>query len=180
MKRWIASLSLLAALVVAGCLSQANAPTTGHMPAPVAGSSGSVPLTLALSTDSGSPGHPVVATATATNNGTTKVSYPDGCAAYARIYFAVLDSDGQPVHLSDPTALPRVCPVGLQGMAPSGSISESLTFSGTLYHAAGGSYAAPAGTYTIVANFWLFDGEAWSAPNRLLETRATLTWATTR
>jgi hypothetical protein len=120
-----------------------------------------------------------VATATATNNGTTTVSYPDGCAAYARIYFAVLDSEGQPVHLSDPTALPRMCPVGLQAMPSGGSISESLTFNGTLYHAAGGSYAAPPGTYTVVANFWLFDGDAWSAPNHVLEVRATLRWGTT-
>jgi hypothetical protein len=179
MTRWIASLSLLATLVLAGCLSQATAPTASHMPAPVAGNTGPVPLTINLSANAGSPGNPVVATATAANNGTAAVSYPDGCAAYTRIYFAVLDSDGRPVHLSDPTALPPMCPVGLHGMAPGGSISESLTFNGTLYHATGGSYAAPTGTYTIVANIWLFDGDAWSAPNQVLETRATLRWSTT-
>ena len=57
MIRWIALFSLLATLALAGCLSQTTAPPA-HLPAPVAGSSGPVPLTIKLSADAGSPDVP--------------------------------------------------------------------------------------------------------------------------
>ena len=176
MARWIASITLLAALALAGCVDHTTAPTAGQTITPVRGNSGPVPLTLKLSSDSGSPADPVVATGSAVNNSTATVAYPDGCAPYAGVYFEAYDQEGQRLQLTDPAALPPMCPVGLQAMAPGQTVSGSLTFNGTLFHPTGGSYMAPPGTYTIVAHLWLYDSHSWSAPNQVIEARASIRW----
>ena len=117
------------------------------------------------------------------NAGTTRVWHCEGCGCGNGITIDVLGPDGKQVLLLDPRRLMPLCPDGPAALEPGGGLASGLTFNGRLYVPDSPilptpTYAAPPGTYTVVAEFSYNTQQQWMSAGSALgiERRATFTW----
>lgn len=160
----------LAVLLQAGCAERATRPTVTD-----------VNLSVSASPAVGSPSLPVVADVRVSNAGNTRVWHCEGCGCGNGIGFTVLGPDGVEVWLRDPNAVVPLCADGVIPLEPGRDLGARLDFTGTLYVKGypdpkwpSPTYAAPPGTYTVVARF----SYATSVPGEWipLERRVTFAW----
>ena len=138
-------------MLLAGCGSKPTEPAGPEL----------VDMKLTLSSAVGGSGQPVTVAADATNFGHRPVLRADGCVEL--FSFDVYGPDGEKVDLLGSRVLP-LCPPGVAELAPGQSVSQELSFTGTLFEtgASVSSYPAPPGEYAVVARFtwWSLRGRA--------------------
>jgi len=165
----VAVVAVALAVLQAGCAEKTTRPAIT-----------AVTLSLATSPAVGNPSKPISADVRIRNVGNTRVWYTDGCGCDA-ISLRVLGPDGLEVLLRDPKASLPLCPCGFIPLESRQSLGGRFDFfTGTLYVAdhptwPTPTYAAPPGTYTLIARF----SYATSVPGEFLplERRTTFTWA---
>ena len=165
MKRTLAALMMVGVLVPAGCTRR----LTGPEPRVV--------LEFTLSGTEGSPAQGITGHGVAINRGRTSVGRVIGCTPRAGVYFTVLDSTGSVVYLHDPTAPSLDCPMSVEVFQPGQQVPGSVLFGGKLYSASGSAYYAPAGRYSIVAGFVVYDTPDWSSANHTVEEKLSFNWS---
>ena len=138
-----------------------------------------VQLSLSVQPSMGGPSTPIAIDIHATNAGVTQVWHCDGCGCGNGVHFQVLGPDGVPVALNPGGLLPA-CPDGLAPLPPGGVLVSASQFTGVLYKLDTGTfpppaYAAPAGTYTVVATFTFTKSGHWDGEIGLTRT-ATFVW----
>ena len=106
----------------------------------------------------GEPGPPVSIEIRVVNSGKRDVWHCEGCGCGNGIGLEVLGPDGTRVVLTDPWAVLPACPDGLAPLEPGGVLGGAGPFTGILYVQDSSiypspTYAAPPGTYTVVAGF---------------------------
>jgi hypothetical protein len=145
--RFVTVVSALAILVQFGCFPVTTRPSVT-----------SVDLSVAALPASGRPSVPVVVDAEVTNAGSTRVWHCQGCGCGDGVALTVLGPDSVEVRIQDPGHPSPLCPDAFGSFDPGGSLAEHLVFTGTLYSARRPTlptqtYAAPPGTYTVIARF---------------------------
>lgn len=137
----------------------------------------SIALALSATPEAGDPSTPVSLRVTAKNTGDTRVVHCTGCGCDA-ITITVLGPDGTEVALSDPKAIGPLCPIGNEPMSPGETLQSGVDFTGVLYlrdspEYPSPTYAAPPGTYTVIARFTYLPP---SGPSSSVERRTTFVW----
>ena len=117
-----------------------------------------VRLALTATPELGDPSAPVSIRALVKNAGTTRVLHCSGCGCGSGISVVFLGPDGSEVALNDPNALLPACPDGIEPLGPAETLEATARFTGVLYERGvptvpSPTYAAPAGTYTVIARF---------------------------
>jgi hypothetical protein len=110
-----------------------------------------VAITVLTDSPSGSPGHPVGLTATATNGGKSAIYCWQNCSD-SPVQLLVSGPDGKQVLVLDPNRVVPACAGMYAPISPGVTLHNALTFDGTLYTRTGETYAAPAGIYTVIAS----------------------------
>jgi len=127
----------------------------------------------------GQPGQPISIEIRVVNSGKREAWHCDGCGCGNGTSLEVLGPDGTRVELNDPRALLPACPEGVAPLEPGAVLGSTGPFTGVLYvrdssAVPSPTYAAPPGTYTVVAGFAYSltrGGEAFR-----IERRATFVW----
>jgi len=118
-----------------------------------------VALTVTVTPDAGGPSMPISMRALATNLGNTRVLYCSGCGCGYGVGVRVLGPDGSDVALHDPSAPLPDCPDNSNTpLEPGKTLEGGDRFTGVLYRPdsrtyPSPTYAAPPGTYTVIASF---------------------------
>ena len=117
-----------------------------------------VTLSVTAAPATGSPSNPVSMELRAINAGGTQIWHCEGCGCGNGTCLTVLDPTGNVVALTDPKAPLPACPDGSIPLAPQGVLTNGFQFTGVLYVKDSPAYptptyAAPPGTYTVVASF---------------------------
>jgi len=159
--RSIALLLLLATL--AGCgKSSTTAPA-----------SGGASLQLQVAPSIAGPAAPATVTATASNDGPSRVR-DDGCSFVNGMAAEFRDASDTRVYLSNPLIQP-LCPVTAAPFERGRKLEAKWTFDGTLYDAAGQQMQAASGDYTVIVRFTTYSNDQHADP-QTLEQQATIHW----
>ena len=116
-------------------------------------------LSITASPAVGQPSEPTAIELSVRNAGNGSVWHCEGCGCGNGSAIVVLGPDGIEVALTDPRAVYPACPDGEDSLEPGGTLESRLVFDGTLYERdsrtySSPTYAAPPGTYTVIARFW--------------------------
>jgi hypothetical protein len=128
--------------------------------------------------DVGDPSAPVSVRALVVNAGRTRVLHCSGCGCGNGIGIRILGPDGDEVALRDPNAPRLACADSDVPLESGKSLDRTDLFTGVLYERGlptypSPTYAAPPGTYTVIATF------AYSPPTGervAVERRTTFDW----
>ena len=149
---------------------------TGCAKSPTRPSATDIRFLLNIQPRAGGLKEPISIVIRAVNAGNTRVLRWEGCGCGA-IYFGIMGPDGAPVALYPRSSSPPpLCPCGPVPFEPNTEVEVGGRFTGVLYDGASPSqaYAAPPGTYTVVARFMYrtsIEGESIQ-----LERTATFVW----
>jgi hypothetical protein len=143
-----------------------------------------VQMSLTVQPTAGSPSNPISLSLRAVNAGVTPIWHCDGCGCGNGTKLTVLDPSGKAVALWDPNGPKTSCPDGPMALPPDSSLKSHESFTGVLYVTDSNdyptpTYQAPAGNYTVVAEFFYAktSQESYSGPSIRIERKATFTWA---
>ena len=118
-----------------------------------------VKLAVTATPDVGAPSTPTSIRVHVRNVGNTRVLHCYGCGCGNGVSIAILGPDGGKVALYDPNAPLPACADGLDvPLEPAGTLEGGASFTGVLYQRGfptypSPTYAAPSGTYTVIATF---------------------------
>ena len=137
---------------------------------------------LSLSVQSsGGPAQPVSIETRAVNGSGLEAWHCQGCGCGNGTSVTVLGPgpEGTPVLLTDPREAVALCPDTMVPWSADGVVENKAQFTGTLYRTdasffSPATYEAPAGTYTVVAEFSYASVQ--DGPFNKIEQRATFEW----
>lgn len=139
-----------------------------------------VQLSVSVQPSAGSPSIPVSMSLRAVNAGATQIWHCSGCSCGNGTQFTVLGPNGTEVAMFDPNSPSLGCGDGPIALAPGGVLENGRSFTGVLFVTdshdyPSPTYAAPAGTYTVLARF--FYSKDPTGEWIIVKRAATFTWA---
>jgi len=166
------AVTLALSALVSGCSTNPTRPADPY-----------VQMSLTVQPFAGSPSNPISIILRAVNAGVTPVWHCDGCGCGNGTYFKVLDPSGTVVALYDPNGPKLGCPDGPVVLPPDSVLKNHESFTGVLYVTdshdyPSPTYPAPAGKYTVVAEFFYAKSswESYRGESIRVERKATFTW----